>query len=75
MTILTIQGLAATKAGADAQESVAAGVHSAFLVGALLSLIAIAMSFWLDDSKKLIADAMADGNAAPTADGAAVAGH
>lgn len=75
VTILTIQGLAPTKAGADVQESVAAGVHSAFLVGALLSLIAIAMSFWLDDSKKLIADAMADGNAAPTADGAAVAGH
>jgi DHA2 family lincomycin resistance protein-like MFS transporter len=75
VTILTIEGLAATKAGATAQESVAAGVHSAFLVGAIISLVAIGMSFWLEDSKKLIAQAAAESGGAPTGGGQAVAGH
>ncbi len=74
VTILTIQSLSATKAGANAQESIASGVHAAFVVGGLISLVAIVMAFILDDSKKLMAEAEADQAGAPV-DGASFAGH
>ncbi|WP_149202206.1 MDR family MFS transporter [Actinotalea subterranea] len=45
VTVMTVQAAARADSGADVVTATAAGVHSAFLVGALISLLAIPAAF------------------------------
>jgi DHA2 family lincomycin resistance protein-like MFS transporter len=47
VTLMTTTALTRTQAGADAVAATAAGVHTAFTVGAFISVLAIPAAFWL----------------------------
>jgi DHA2 family lincomycin resistance protein-like MFS transporter len=47
ITVMTARTIAAAASGSDAVEAAASGIHSAFVVGAIVSLVAIPIAFFV----------------------------